>query len=167
MIGQIRCLFILSLLLLTNFAASQESGRFYVELSQSELTLGEHFQISFHIENLDGRFEAPDFREFDILSGPNTSVSMSILNGKMSRNSVYTYILRPRQSGDIYIEAAGLYGEDLNLETEVIKITVRTGESDLPKSKKDTKRIEVPVPESDKSQPQDFPSRKNRELKKI
>jgi hypothetical protein len=160
---------IISLLIITCAITlgAQGEGRFYVEVNKSELNLGDHFQLSFHIENLEGKFEAPDFRDFDILSGPNTSMSMSIMNGEMRRSSSYTYILRPRFSGEFYIEPAVLTGGDLDVETEPIKITILDGNIPLDEKSKSKKRVEAPIPKSDTPAAQDFPSRKKRELKKI
>ncbi len=70
-----------------------------------------YFQLSYTIASASATdFEVKGMDDFDILSGPSTSVSrsMSSINGKMTSSSscTFTYILAPRKQGKYTIPAA-------------------------------------------------------------
>lgn len=77
-----------------------------VAVSADTIRPGELVELTYTIENGDGKFEAPDFQNVPILSGPNTSSSVMIANGKKSSSQSYSYILRPKEEGKINIPEA-------------------------------------------------------------
>lgn len=119
--------FLLSVLLsLSVLAFSQEGTKFTVRVSTDSILLGNNFQVSFTLENAQGtNFQAPDLGlYFDIISGPNTSTSMQIMNGQMSQSITYTYYLRPRETGIFYIEPASIETPENFLETAPLEVLV-------------------------------------------
>lgn len=50
----------------------------------------------------------PDLNKFMILSGPNQSSSVQIINGSVSSTVVYSYVLQPREPGKFTIGAASI-----------------------------------------------------------
>ena len=78
--------------------------------SPKVVAVGEQFRLSFSFTARGSNFKAPDLRDFNILSGPNTSSSSSIqfINGKMSKSEsyTYTYILSARKKGKFTISPA-------------------------------------------------------------
>ena len=82
-----------------------------VEVSADTVALGELVEITYTIENGDGRFEAPDFTSLPVVSGPNTSSSFMIANGKKSSSQSYSYILRPMDEAFLQIPG-GAYVEN-------------------------------------------------------
>jgi hypothetical protein len=110
-------------ILLSGMASSQEIT-WKVEVSTDSILMGNAFEVRFTIENAAGEIEAPAFEEFELLSGPNTSSSYRSINGKVSQEASYTYLIRPIREGTLYIEAAYCkIGEEV-YETEPISIEV-------------------------------------------
>jgi len=88
--------------------------------------MGNSFQVVFSLENAQGsNFQAPDLSlYFDVLSGPNMSSSMQLINGRMSQSVRYTYYLQPREAGVFYIEPASIETPDNYLETAPVEVLV-------------------------------------------
>lgn len=82
---------------------------FTVSLSKNKLGLNERFSLTYTVNNNGDRFTAPNLTDFSVLSGPNTSSSTSIINGKVTRENTYTYYLRPKKIGVFTIGSASIY----------------------------------------------------------
>lgn len=92
-------------LLMANLSYSQV--RFYAVCNADEVILGSYFNVEFVIENgshVD--FVPPDFKGFKVLSGPNRSSQISIINGQRSQKESYGYSLIPEKSGNLMIGSA-------------------------------------------------------------
>lgn len=115
------CLLFCSLL---SFA--QAPTKFTVRVSTDSILMGNSFQVVFSLENAQGNnFQAPDLSlYFDVLSGPNMSSSMQVINGQMSQSVSYTYYLQARETGIFYIEPASIETPDNYLETAPIEVLV-------------------------------------------
>jgi hypothetical protein len=74
-----------------------------VELSADTVMMGELVELTYTIENGQGKFTQPDLTGLPIVSGPNSSTSMVYENGKMSTSQSYSYILRPERTGQLVI----------------------------------------------------------------
>lgn len=95
-----------------------------VEVSTDTVLLGNYFELKFTLENAGGKFEAPDLTGFDIVGGPNSSTSMSIINGQVKRSSSYSYYLRPVDIGSFTIPPAFVTTKEEVLETVPLEIVV-------------------------------------------
>lgn len=104
----------------------QGNPRFTVRVSSDSVLLGDVFKVSFTLENTQGNnFSPPELGAFfDIVAGPNTSSSMSMMNGQVTQTVSYTYYLRPRDIGNFYIEPASIETPEAVLETEPIEVMV-------------------------------------------
>ena len=109
------------ILLYSSFLSGQN---FEVTVSTDSVLLGNYIEVSFKVENLDGNFEAPEFTDMDIISGPNTSSSIQIINGEKSSQLSYSYYLKPRDVGSHTIPPAYLITEEQTLETLPLVINV-------------------------------------------
>jgi hypothetical protein len=92
-------------LLITNLTYSQV--KFYAVCNADEIILGSYFNVEFVIENgshLD--FVPPDFKGFQVISGPNRSSQISIINGQRSQKEAYGYSLIPEKTGNLIIGSA-------------------------------------------------------------
>lgn len=106
------------------FAFAQDA-KFTVTVSSDSVLLGNYIQVSFLLENANAQdFAPPTFEGFDVISGPNTSSSMSIINGAVSQSLSYTYYVQPRDIGNYYLTPASITTEEKVLETEPIEIMV-------------------------------------------
>jgi hypothetical protein len=103
-----------------------QTKSFGITVNKDSVLLGNTIKVEFTMENVKGKFEGPDFKDFDVLSGPNSSTSMYSINGETTTKSVYSYYIKPRKSGDFFIENAYLATgkEEDNMETSPYKIVV-------------------------------------------
>lgn len=98
--------------------------------TKTNVEVGEQFRVVFEI-NADGSgFSGPDFKGFNVVTGPmmSTSSSIQIINGKMDRlfSQTYTYIISARSTGDFVLGSAGITVDGKRYQTEKTNITVRT-----------------------------------------
>ena len=125
-------LFILILLQLGLFA---QDIKLKVEVSTDSILLGNYLEVRFTIKNAGGDFNAPEFESFEVLSGPNTSSSFSMVNGNVSQQASYTYVIRPVKEGVIYIEPASFETGDKVLETDPVMIIVHPNPAGIEENK--------------------------------
>jgi len=111
---------LITLLAQVSFA---QSGKFSVSVNKIQVPVGEVFELSYTIENIEGRFELPELSSFEQFGGPNHSTMMSIMNGRVSRSQTYTYRLSPIEVGEFEIGPGILHTDEGVIETEVIVIT--------------------------------------------
>ena len=109
-------LFALGVLLSINTAFSQKEA-FSVDISSDTVLMDNYIIAKFSIINTDGDFDAPAFKDWEIVSGPNTSSMFSMVNGKTTKQSNYTYYLKPKREGELIIEPAYLIRDTTTLET--------------------------------------------------
>ncbi|MEM6965463.1 MAG: BatD family protein, partial [Bacteroidota bacterium] len=105
---------------------SQENEpSFSVEVNKTSVLLGNYIQVTFTLKNAGGnQFEAPAFEGFDIVGGPNQSSSFSMMNGVTTQSTSYTYYLKPRDVGNLFVEPAFITVDGQTLETQPIEIIV-------------------------------------------
>lgn len=104
---------------------AQQNISFSVSVSSDSILLGNQFEARFTLKNAKGEnFQAPIFDEFDVISGPNTSSSATIINGAMTQSITYTYRLRPRDIGNYFIPPASVEIEGNIVETQPLEIMV-------------------------------------------
>jgi len=95
-----------------------------VEVSADTIALGEIVEVTYTIENGDGKFQAPDFNGLPVVSGPNTSSSFIYQNGKMSSSQTYAYLFRPQEEGTMKIPEAAYVDQSQTLKIDSVEIIV-------------------------------------------
>ncbi len=120
-------LLIITLLLsLTTFA---QDGTFTATVNKKRMSVNSTFQLTYTLENADGKnFKAPAFTDFSVLSGPNQSTSMQIINGSVSRSVSYSYYLKPNKEGALTIPPATVVVGGKTLSSNSITVEVTKGE---------------------------------------
>lgn len=104
------------------FLTAQSPG-LSVEVSSDTLLLGNYFELKYTIENADmSALEVPDLSAFKVLSGPNTSSSISIMNGRMTQKASLAFYLEPPDIGSYTIPPAYLTVDETTVETPPIEI---------------------------------------------
>ncbi len=78
----------------------------------------------------------PEFDDFYILSGPNSSTSIQWINGNMTSSKSFSFYLKPRKSGDLRIGRASVTvdGELLESEEIIINVDKSSGQPAAPNS---------------------------------
>lgn len=105
-------------------AMAQDEG-FSVRLDRDSILMGNHFQVSFILENTKVEdFTPPVFEDFDVVSGPNQSSSMMIVNGDVSQSMTYTFILQPKTEGSFFIAPAKAVTVEGDLFTEPLSVNI-------------------------------------------
>lgn len=119
------CFFLLSI----NLAAQN----FTASVNRNPVGENERFQLSFTFSGEDinslANFIPPAFNDFHVLSGPNQSTSMQIINGAVSASKTLSYYLQPSKTGTFTIGSASIEYKGTKYKSEPIKIEVVKGNS--------------------------------------
>lgn len=97
---------------------------FEASLSHNMVEVGQRFQITFSLNNQGGNFRPPTFENLRILSGPNPASSTRIINGSVSQNMSYSYILVAEQTGKFTIGSASIEVSGETYKTKPLQIEV-------------------------------------------
>lgn len=97
---------------------------FKVSVSNDTLLLGNYLEVKFEINNGNGKFTAPDFAGWNVVSGPNSASSYSIINGEVNQRSSYTYYLEAPNEGVFIIDVAKLKTSEKEYKTPPVKVVV-------------------------------------------
>lgn len=114
---------IITLVLHLSTAHSQDAV-FRTELSRDTILLGNVIELRYTIENIQGDYKAPRFDGFTMVSGPNVSSQFSMINGKVTQSSSYSYFLRPEETGVYTIDGAQLENGENVWHTDPVTIVV-------------------------------------------
>lgn len=145
-------------------------GKFVCTLSSDSLSAGNYIRVSYLIENVEGKLEIPSFSDFEVVSGPNTSSQMSMINGVVSKRMKYDYIIYIDKPGDFYLNSAYLVSKDKTYEIQPIRIVVDVNKSLNPKPSIDERRpytYVLEIDENGESINRGDSSKKKRVLKRI
>lgn len=110
----------------SSFAQQEKVSTFFTEVTYDTVAIEEQFEVKFTLKNAKAiaNFEAPGLEGFQILAGPMTSQSMSIINGDMTQSMSYTYIVKPTDLGIFNIPATSIETETGILVSEDVAIVV-------------------------------------------
>jgi hypothetical protein len=121
------------------FVSILKAQSFISTVDNNKVAENDRLELRFTFEgkNLNAlkNFNPPSLKEFRVLSGPNQSTSMQIINGVSSSSLTLSYILMPNTTGAFTIGSASIQYEDKTFTTNPIKITVVKGS---PKPKTDS-----------------------------
>lgn len=111
---------------LTAATSQEKAAKFTVSVSTDSILMDNYFEVKFTLENANGKnFEAPNFDEhFNVVSGPNFSTSMSMVNGDVTQSMTITYYLEPREIGAYYILPASVEANEKVLETAPLEVLI-------------------------------------------
>ncbi len=114
------------------FAASTGYAQnFTATVNQNPVSTTEPFELTFTFSGTDvngiSNFQPPSFGNFSVLSGPNQSTSMQIINGSMSGSRSFSYYLQAKEKGKFTIGSASITNRGAVLKTHPIIIDVVQG----------------------------------------
>jgi hypothetical protein len=114
---------------------------FTASVDETTVADNQQFQVSFTFSGKDinstKNFKPPAFKNFLVLSGPNQSTSIQIINGVQSGSLSYNYIVQSKGIGTFSIEKAAIENGGDSYETKPINITVVKGSPRPKKQKQD------------------------------
>jgi len=91
---------------------------------QVDMLMGNYIQVKYTLENGQGQFEMPEIDGLRIISGPNTSSSMSVINGEVKQSSSYAIYLEPIDIGVGYIGPIYITNDEGTLESQPINLVI-------------------------------------------
>lgn len=114
----------ISILLLLFATSLYSQVKFEAKVSKKKLGVNERLRIDFEMNKDGDNFVPPSFKDFDVVGGPNTSVSNSWINGKRSYTKTYSYFLAPKKRGKFTIKQAIIEIEGETYKTFPVTINV-------------------------------------------
>ncbi|OUR91645.1 BatD protein [Flavobacteriales bacterium 34_180_T64] len=122
MISKSHIVFLFIALLTTSLTTAQIT--FETKVSKTKLGINERLRVDFEMNKDGDNFDPPDFQNFTVVGGPNTSVSNSWLNGVRSYSKTYSYFLAPKKRGQIKIKQATIEIDGVVYKTQVVSVNV-------------------------------------------
>lgn len=114
--------------LLAGFTANAAEISFTASVNRNPIGTNEQFSITFTINAQASNFQAPSFRDFNILSGPNQSTSMQFINGNMSQSVSFTYYLQAKSEGTYRIDPATIEVNGVKIKSNALTLNVVKGQ---------------------------------------
>lgn len=109
---------------LSVLATTLSSQSIEVIVSADTVLIGNYIELAYVINDMDGKFSEPHIEGAEIISGPNVSSSVQIINGDRTSSQVYTYFIKPDKLGYINIGPASIGESDSMLECEPLELLV-------------------------------------------
>ncbi|NUN70301.1 MAG: protein BatD [Bacteroidetes bacterium] len=136
-----------ALLLMLSVAAAQDVS-FTAGVDKNPVAADEQFTLEFTVSTFGAsprNFKTPDLSKFLVLSGPNQSTSMQIINGSVTSSQTFTYILQAREPGKPVIGAATVEVSGNQFRSNPIELTVTkaTGKRSQPAQNAQGQAVDV------------------------
>ena len=102
-----------------------QTPKLVASVSKNKLGLNQRVKIQFTINKQGAdNFQAPNFKNFQIVSGPSQSISQSWVNGNASFSQSYSYIVKPLKKGEFLNPVASIKLNNKTLTSKPIKVIV-------------------------------------------
>lgn len=114
------------------FIVNISAQKFETTADRTTVGVGERFQVYFTFEgqsNDISGFKPPSFEGLRVLSGPNQSTSMKIINGQVSSSVTFSFILTPSKEGEFTISEAEVNYKGTKYRSNPLKINVVQGQT--------------------------------------
>lgn len=128
-----KCFCLLLAFLVYNFHVYGQEKVFRAEVDQNPIGIEDPVVFTLTLENFSKNANIPEvkFPEFEILSGPSSSVSREIknINGKtsVSEKVSYSYVLKAKREGTLNIPPAILRHEGRTFRSNQVQVHVQSG----------------------------------------
>ncbi|GAB4159522.1 MAG: BatD family protein [Winogradskyella sp.] len=110
------------LIIVSSYAFAQV--KFEAKVSKKKLGVNERLRIDFEMNRDGDNFVPPNFDNFTVVGGPNTSLMNSYANGKKTYQKTYSYFLAPKKKGSFTIKQATIEIDGEIYKTFPITVTV-------------------------------------------
>jgi len=121
-------LLFLAIFAVAHISLAQGSVSFTASSDAREVLVNNYFEVSFNLKNANGSdFTPPNFNDFIVLAGPNSSTSMQIINGQVSREMSYSYTIQAPKEGTFTIGPASIVANGKTLRSDPLTIKVLKG----------------------------------------
>lgn len=116
-----------------------------IDVEKKQYKLDEKIEVKFVIDFNEDSITVPKFDGFDLIGGPSTSSSTSIINGETQYNKSWTYYLRPINGGDLLIKTPVYFYKGKQITN---KETINVSVSELSNKEKQDIRFKAFVEDS-------------------
>lgn len=111
------------------------------EADRYKLGLGEEVRVSFTFQEQGDKFEAPNLgADWALLSGPSRSFQTSIINGRVTQQQKFDFLLRPRKKGQLTLQPARIKYKGKWIESKALQFEVAEA-SAAPRNSNDPRAI--------------------------
>jgi hypothetical protein len=107
-----------------------QDATFTAGVDKNPVAADEQFTLEFTITTSGSNarnFKTPDLSKFLVLSGPNQSTSMQIINGSVSSSQSFSYVLQPREAGKFVIGSATIEVGSNQFKSNPVELSVTKG----------------------------------------
>lgn len=98
--------------------------KFEAKLSKNKLGINERLRVDFEMNKDGDNFNPPSFENFQVIGGPNQSVSQSWVNGVRSFAKTYSYFLAPKKTGKFTIGQASIEIDGETYKTIAVAVEI-------------------------------------------
>ncbi len=127
-------------LFILSIGLSQAQVSFIAKVSKKTLGINERLRVDFEMNQDGDNFVPPSFAGFNVVGGPNQSISNSWINGKRSYSKTYSYFLSPKKQGTFIIKQASIEIRGEIYKTTPLKVLITAAVS-KPKDENDADYI--------------------------
>jgi hypothetical protein len=116
-------------------SAPASGADFRAAVDRTQVGIGDQFTLQFTLSNAGTgggtNLQLPDLGKFHIMSGPNESSTMQVINGTVSSSVTYSYVLQPKEMGKFTIgpasiDVGGATVRSAPLTVEVVRSSTRS-----------------------------------------
>jgi hypothetical protein len=119
---------LLSIVAILFFSFSEtRAQKLSVQVSSNKVQVGSPFQIVFTVNAQPSTYTPPNFQDFDIFSGPNTSQSMQYANGSMSQSFSISFLIAAKKEGKLKIGPMTMVVNGQNIASNPVNIEATKG----------------------------------------
>lgn len=120
-------IWIVILFSITFLVQTNKAQNFYAQVSSKKVQVGVAFEYSVVFTINTGNYTPPNFKDFDVVSGPNQSSSYQNVNGVGSQQIIISYGLVAKKEGKLTIGPSSTMSGNQKLETQPITVEAVKG----------------------------------------
>ena len=103
----------------------EAQSKFTMTLSSDSLIVNNYFTLKYTIDGTDIEFQNPDLADWKVVSGPNTSQQMSIMNGLVSKSMSIQYTILMDKIGDFVLPPCLISYQEKAIDIPIVKVIVQ------------------------------------------
>lgn len=134
---KLKYIYILFFVFFTTLNFAQDNVELKTTISKKKLGIHQRMRIQFTVNKQGAdHFELPEFKNFDVVGGPSSSINQSWINGTVSYAQTYTYIIKPKKIGEFTIPSASIEYRRKRVKSNTVQVVV-VSENEIPKDVND------------------------------
>lgn len=103
------------------------------QVSSQSMGINQVIEVRFVMNDDGDDFKYPSFQDFEVLGGPNPSISHSWVNGRTSMEKSFSFYLKPKKKGNLIIGAASVVFENKIYKSQPVTIKVGDAVQEQPR----------------------------------